>query len=434
MRRMGSQDRTRIAIITMGCSKNVVDSEQLAGYARGNAFELAEQPSDADVVIINTCGFIDAAKEESIGAILEAVALKGTSRVKKVFVAGCLTERFGPQIRETIPEVDGVFGSADFGSILTAIRPDHKIELLGERVLSTPAHFAYLKIAEGCDHPCAFCAIPLMRGTHRSRPMEEIVSEARNLAARGVRELIVIAQDSTYYGVDSVGTRQLPELLRRISDIEELRWIRLMYAFPSHFPMEVFDIMRERPNVCNYIDMPVQHASDEVLRSMRRGITRRATEELIGEARARVPGITLRTTLIAGFPSETPAAFGELEEFVGAMKFDRLGVFTYSHEEGTSAFALDDCIPQEEKDRRRDAIMALQQEIAGEKNLARIGGIEEVVIDECSADVRIGRTERDAPEIDNTVIVGGAGHLRSGDRCRVLITGAMEYDVTGELA
>lgn len=431
MRTTTQAEPRRIAIVTLGCSKNVVDSEQLSGLLRRNAFELEADPAAADVIIVNTCGFIDAAKAESVETILAAVALKEQGTVKRVLVAGCLTERYRADLESSIPEVDGFYGVTDFENILRSLTPNYKFDLLGERVLSTPSHFAYMKISEGCDRPCAFCAIPLMRGKHVSRPVEEIVAEARGLVAQGVREIVVVAQDSTYYGLDLYGERRLATLLDALADIEGLRWIRLMYAFPAGFPTDVLDVIARRENICTYLDMPVQHASDVVLESMRRGITRARTMDLINTVRERVPGITLRTSIIVGFPTETDAAFEELVAFVEEAKFDRLGVFLYSQEENTTAHPLGDPIPQDIKELRRDRIMEVQQAISAASNAARIGGEEWVVIDEVDGDTAIGRSERDAPEIDNTVMISPAGALRPGSWLRVRITDATEYDVMG---
>lgn len=433
MRTSALTDLKRIAIVTLGCSKNVVDSEHLAGQLQRNSFVLEPDPERADVVLINTCGFIDAAKAESVDTILAATALKELGTVKRVLVAGCLIERYRDDLAREIPEVDAFFGATDFENILKSLTPNPILDLLGERVLSTPSHFAYLKISEGCDRPCAFCAIPLMRGKHVSRPVDEIIAEAEALVKQGVREIVVVAQDSTYYGLDLFGERRLASLLDRLADVEGLRWIRLMYAFPSGFPLDVLEVIARRSNICSYIDMPVQHASNPVLESMRRGITRERTTELVRHIRATIPNVTLRTSIIVGYPAETDEAFEELCDFVREVRFDRLGVFLYSQEENTFAHPLGDPVPAEVKEMRRDLIMEIQREISTELNASRIGGEEWVVIDEVEDGSAIGRTERDAPEVDNAVYLTPAGELKAGDYVRVRIVDAMEYDVIGEV-
>ncbi len=420
----------RVSVVTLGCAKNLVDSEVLLGLA-GNRYRISPDPEQADIVILNTCGFIEAAKVESIQAILEALELKATGRVQKVYVAGCLSERYREELRQELPEVDGFFGTMELPGLLAALGADYKEHLLGERLLSTPSHYAYLKISEGCNHPCSFCAIPLMRGRHRSRPMEEILLEAQRLASRGVRELILIAQDLTYYGLDLYGRRMLAELLRRISDLEHLRWIRLMYAYPAKFPLEVLEVMAERENICKYLDLPVQHLSDEVLRSMRRGITGAELERLIETIRERVPGIALRTTLIVGYPTETEADFERLLEGLSRIRFDRLGVFTYSQEENTAAYPLGDPIPQEEKEARAARVMALQQEISLERNQSLVGSRLRVLIDRLEGRFAVGRTEHDAPEVDNEVYVANPD-LQIGHFYWVDIRDAEAYDLFGE--
>ncbi|MBI5646758.1 MAG: 30S ribosomal protein S12 methylthiotransferase RimO [Ignavibacteriae bacterium] len=402
---MKTRPHTRVALITLGCSKNTVDSEILLRQLEVNGLELADDPNNADAVIINTCGFIDAAKEESIHTILTAAERKKQGALERLYVAGCLSERYKDDLSRDIPEVDAFFGVTDFQRIIETLGGRYRRELLGERHLTTPAHFAYLKISEGCDNPCSFCAIPLMRGGHVSKPIEEVVHEAKLLALHGVRELVVIAQDTTYYGLDLYGERRLAALLRELAHIDGIRWVRLMYAFPTRFPRDVLDVLRDEPSVCAYVDIPVQHAADDVLKSMRRGITRRATRELIDEMRARVPGITIRSTMIVGYPTETEESFDELLRFVEETRFDRLGVFTYSQEDDTAAFALGDPVPQEEKERRRAAVMELQAGISLEKNLAKVGSACEILIDRVEGGYAVGRTEHDAPEVDNEVLV-----------------------------
>ncbi len=402
---MKTRPHTRVALITLGCSKNTVDSEILLRQLEANGLVLADDPNNADAVIINTCGFIDAAKEESIHTILTAAERKKQGALERLYVAGCLSERYKDDLSRDIPEVDAFFGVTDFQRIIETLGGRYRRELLGERHLTTPAHFAYLKISEGCDNPCSFCAIPLMRGGHVSKPIEEVVHEAKLLALHGVRELVVIAQDTTYYGLDLYGERRLAALLRELAHIDGIRWVRLMYAFPTRFPRDVLDVLRDEPSVCAYVDIPVQHAADDVLKSMRRGITRRATRELIDEMRARVPGITIRSTMIVGYPTETEESFDELLRFVEEIRFDRLGVFTYSQEDDTAAFALGDPVPQEEKERRRAAVMELQAGISLEKNLAKVGSACEILIDRIEGGYAVGRTEHDAPEVDNEVLV-----------------------------
>lgn len=418
----------------MGCAKNVVDSEKLMAQLKLSNIEITPTIEDADVAVINTCGFIEAAKQESIDMIIANVQRKSKGKLKKVYAMGCLTERYREELVKEIPEVDGFFGSNQMGDVLEELGAHLKYELLGERMLTTPQHFAYLKISEGCDNPCSFCAIPIMRGLHVSRKMEDIVSEARLLAARGVKELVVIGQDTTYYGLDMYQSRRLPELLERIADVEGIEWVRLMYAYPAKFPLEVLDVIARHPHICKYMDMPVQHVSDPVLKSMRRGISRRATTELIGTIRARVPEIALRTTLIVGYTAEGEQEFNELLEFVNEIKFDRLGVFTYSLEDGTTAHPLGDPVPQEEKERRKNLIMEAQQAISDERNERIIGSTQRVIIDRIEGDRYVGRTRADAPEIDNEVYVTSPKHLAPGQFCDVEIEDASEYDLYGKLA
>ncbi len=420
-----------VHVITMGCAKNTVDSERLLAQLRLNSVAIAPSLDDAEIAVINTCGFIDAAKQESIDAIIQQVRRKGTGKLKKVYAMGCLSQRYKVDLSKEIPEVDRFFGSNDLVDILRELGGDLRRDLLGERELSTPSHFAYLKISEGCDNPCSFCAIPLMRGGHVSMPIEDILAEATMLASKGVRELVVIAQDTTYYGLDLYGKRRLPELLDRLSGIRGIEWVRLMYAYPAKFPEDVLEVMARNPRVCRYLDIPVQHASDVVLRSMRRGISRRALRELLDTIRARVPGVALRTTLIVGYPGEGEREFEELLGFVREQRFDRLGVFTYSHEEGTFAHPLGDPVPAGEKQRRMNQVMEVQREISEEKNAALVGSTLQVLIEREEDGRFVGRTERDAPEIDNEVYVSSEGSLRAGEFCTVRIDDATEYDLYG---
>ena len=419
----------RVSVITLGCSKNVVDSETLMGGIKHHQIELVDDVEDADALIINTCGFIDKAKEESINAILDAGKLRTEGKIKKLIVAGCLSDRYGGELKADIPEIDHVFGTMAFGEIIKTLRPSLKYDLLGERVLTTPSHYAYLKISEGCDNPCSFCAIPLMRGGHKSRPAEEIVRELRYLVSQGVKEIVVVAQDLTYYGLDLNGQRSLADLLKRMSDVDGVEWIRLMYAYPSKFPRDILPVMAERSNICKYLDMPLQHISTDVLKSMRRGITRNTTERVIAEIRDAVPDIALRTTLICGYPAEKQEHFEELCEWVAATRFDRLGVFEYSQEDNTVAHILGDPIAEEEKQRRCAAIMDIQREISMEKNDLLVGKQVKVLIDE-PLDVEYrGRTEFDAPEVDNEVFVRSEHKLKAGDFVTVEIDDAAEYDL-----
>ena len=429
--------KNKVNVITLGCSKNIVDSEVLMGQLRANKFDVEHesQIDDAGIVIINTCGFIDNAKQESIDTILRYADAKDAGLVEKVFVTGCLSERYKPDLEREIPNVDGFFGTRDLPRLLKTLKADYKQELVGERLLTTPHHFSYLKISEGCDRPCSFCAIPLMRGGHVSKPIEQLVDEARRLAAKGTRELVLIAQDLTYYGLDLYKKRNLAELLRQLSDVEGIGWIRLHYAFPAGFPMDVLDAMNERSNICHYLDMPLQHISDSMLKSMRRGTTRERTLRLVEQMRNAVPDIALRTTLIAGYPGETEADFEELCNFVRETRFDRLGIFTYSHEENTHAHQLEDNVPQEVKQERAETVMAIQQEISAELNRARIGKEYDVLFDRKEGDYFIGRTQYDSPEVDNEVLVAATddAYVRVGDFARVEITGAETYDLFGRL-
>ncbi len=422
-----------VSIVTLGCSKNTVDSEVLVRQIQANNLAYTNDPKDADTVIVNTCGFICEAKEESIRTILEAGALKKQGVIKKLLVMGCLTERYRQELEATLPEVDAFFGTTDLDAILATLGVNLKRELLGERSLSTPSHFAYLKISEGCDNPCSFCAIPLMRGGHRSRPMEEIIHEAEFLARSGVREIIIIAQDTTYYGLDLYGERRLSSLLQAVANIDGIDWVRLLYAYPAQFPLDVLHVVREHPNVVPYLDLPLQHVSDQVLISMRRGISGRRTRELLRQIRDEVPGIILRTTLIVGYPSETDEAFRELVEFVRESRFERLGVFTYSREDGTSAALLGDPVPAEVKAERREEIMGIQQDISRQFNESLVGSKLPVLIDRAENGVFVGRTPFDAPEVDNEVYLTAEDTLELNPGSLVLarISDATEYDLRG---
>jgi len=429
--------KNKVHVVTLGCSKNLYDSEVLMGQLKANAFEVEHEtdPDDAAVVVINTCGFVEDAKKESIDMILRFAEAKREGRVEKVVVTGCLSERYKDDLVKEFPEVDSFFGTRDLPTLLKSLGADYKHELVGERLLTTPRHFAYFKISEGCDRPCSFCAIPLMRGKHVSVPIGELVAEAKHLAAAGTRELLLIAQDSTYYGLDLYGKRRLADLLEALSDVEGIGWIRLHYAFPTGFPLDALDVMRERPNVCKYLDMPLQHVSDRMLASMRRGTTKAKTEELVAEIRARVPGIALRTTLIAGYPGETRKDHEEMLAWVEKSRFDRLGIFEYSHEENTRAFALKDDVPAKEKKRRAQAVMALQQGISREINERKVGKNFKVLIDRKEGSQFVGRTEQDSPEVDNEVFVDAKKHyLRVGDFADLRVTAASEYDLTAEPA
>jgi ribosomal protein S12 methylthiotransferase len=425
----------KVNIITLGCSKNMVDSEVLSGQLKANDIEVVHESTrkDHNIVIVNTCGFIDKAKEESVNTILEQVSLKQRGRLDKVYVTGCLSQRYRDDLEQSIPEVDAWFGTMELPLILKRFEVDYKAELLGERLLATPQHYAYLKIAEGCNRTCAFCAIPLMRGNHVSRSMEDLVKEAESLARSGVKEIMLIAQELTYYGLDLYKKRMLADLLKRLSDVLGIEWIRLHYAYPHKFPMEVLDVMRERENICNYLDMPLQHAADNMLKAMRRQITRAEMEDLVGQIRATVPGICLRTTLITGFPGETLDDVEELKGFLERQQFDRVGIFTYSHEESTPAFGLIDDVPAEEKQRRAEDIMAVQQEISYAKNQEKVGQTFKVLIDKKEAGRYLGRTEFDSVEVDNEVVVTGASKLQPGQFVNVKITRAYDYDLEGEV-
>lgn len=427
--------KDKVNIITLGCSKNMVDSEVLSGQLLANEIDVVHESAkkDHNIVVVNTCGFIDKAKEESINTILEQVELKQHGRLDKVYVTGCLSERYRGDLESEIPGVDAWFGTMELPLILKKFDADYKAELIGERLLSTPTHYAYLKIAEGCNRTCSFCAIPLMRGGHVSKPIEAIITEAEKLVNSGVKEIMLIAQELTYYGLDLYKQRKLADLLRALANVKGLEWIRLHYAYPHKFPMEVLDVMKEFPNICNYIDMPLQHAADNMLKSMKRQITRVEMEELVTAIREKVPGIALRTTLITGFPGETLEDVEELKAFLEKMRFDRVGVFTYSHEEGTSAYDLEDNIPAEEKERRAQEIMEVQQEISLEKNQEMVGKIYRVLVDKKESGRYLARTEFDSVEVDNEVIINTTKRLKPGEFVNVRITKAYDYDLEGEL-
>jgi ribosomal protein S12 methylthiotransferase len=429
--------KDKVNIVTLGCSKNLVDSEVMMTQLKGNQIDVSheDEKDDANVVIINTCGFIDNAKQESIDTILRYADAKADGDVEKVYVTGCLSQRYRDDLMKEIPEVDAWFGTMELPLLLKKFNANYKHELLGERITTTQQHYAYLKISEGCDRPCSFCAIPLMRGKHVSRPIEELVNEAKSLVSRGTKELLLIAQDSTYYGLDIYKKRNLSELLNKLADVEGLDWIRLHYAFPTGFPEDILDVMATRPNICNYLDIPLQHGSTNMLKIMRRGTTREKTEALLDKIRDRVPGIALRTTLIAGHPGETEQDFEEMMQFVERSRFERLGVFTYSHEEQTHAFSMADDIPDEIKEERAAQVMDLQQSISAEINEGKIGQTFKVLIDRVEGGNFVGRTEFDSPEVDNEVLIDASKHyLRIGDFAKIKITDAAEFDLFGEPA
>ncbi|HQW96710.1 MAG TPA: 30S ribosomal protein S12 methylthiotransferase RimO [Saprospiraceae bacterium] len=426
----------KVSVITLGCSKNVVDSENLITQLKGNEFEVDHDQvsEDTGVVIINTCGFIDLAKEESINTILKYAKVKSEGGIDKLYVTGCLSQRYKENLEEAIPEVDAYFGTLELPGLLNTLEADYKHELLGERVLTTPSHFAFLKISEGCNRTCAFCAIPLMRGGHVSKPIEDLVKEAKNLARIGVKELILIAQELTYYGLDIYKRRALPELLDQLAAVDGIEWIRLQYAYPSKFPIEIIDVMKRQPKICNYLDIPLQHASDNILMAMKRQITQQQTRELIQEVRRRIPEIAIRTTFIVGFPGETEEDFEQLCDFVKDMRFERLGVFQYSHEEDTSAFLQEDDVPEEIKAERANTLMAIQQEISLELNQEKIGKTFKVLIDRLEGGFYYGRTEFDSVEVDNEVILDASQNYCSiGGFCNVVIDDATEYDLIGHV-
>ena len=428
--------KNKVNVVTLGCSKNLYDSEILLGQLQANKFEAVHESTDDDseIVIINTCGFIDNAKQESIDTILRYAEAKADGMVSKVYVTGCLSERYKSELEKEIPEVDAWFGTRDLPRLLKTLKADYKHELVGERLLTTPAHYAYFKISEGCDRPCSFCAIPLMRGKHVSIPMEQLLQSANKLAAGGTRELLLIAQDSTYYGLDLYRDRKVPELLEKLSDVNGIDWIRLHYAFPSGFPEDILRVMREKESICRYIDMPLQHISDSMLKSMRRGTTRQKTIDLVNRIRDEVPGIAIRTTLITGYPGETEADHEEMLKWVQDSRFERLGVFTYSHEENTHAHSLTDDVPDEVKTERAEAVMDVQMAISTQLNAEKVGQTFKVLFDRKEGDYFIGRTEFDSPEVDNEVLVNATeNYVRIGDFAQVNITRAEEFDLYGQV-
>lgn len=425
--------KDKVNIITLGCSKNLVDSEMLSGQLKANEIQVVHEniKKDHNIVVVNTCGFIDKAKEESINTILDQVELKRKGKLDKVYVTGCLSERYRESLQQEIPEVDAWFGTLELPLILKQLNADYKSELLGERMLSTPKHYAYLKISDGCNRTCSFCAIPLMRGKHISRPIDALIDETKRLVDNGVKEIMLIAQELTYYGLDIYKERALPELLHKLADIKGLEWIRLHYAYPSKFPLEIIDVMKQHKNICNYLDMPLQHAANNMLKAMKRQITREDMEILISEIRSRLPEICLRTTLIAGFPGETEDDVDELKTFLQKMRFDRVGIFNYSHEENTSAYDLIDNVTTEEKEQRAQEIMQVQQEISYEKNVEKVGKTFKVLIDKKEAGRYLGRTEYDSVEVDNEVVIHSEKKLPIGEFVQVKITKAYDYDLEG---
>jgi len=425
--------KDKVNIVTLGCSKNLVDSEVMLTQLKGNNIDATHESKkdDANIVVINTCGFIDNAKQESVDTILRYVEAKDEGLIDKIYVSGCLSQRYKDELKEEIPDVDAWFGTRDLPALLKKFKADYKKELLGERIITTSNHYAYLKIAEGCDRPCSFCAIPLMRGGHVSKPMELVVKEAESLVKNGTKEILLIAQDSTYYGLDLYKKRNLAELLDRLSDVDGLEWIRLHYAFPTGFPEDVLDVMAAKPNICNYLDIPLQHASTKMLKLMRRGTTRDKTEALLDKMRSKVPDIAIRTTLIAGHPEETEEDFNEMVDFVEKSRFERLGIFTYSHEEKTHSYSFEDNVPEEVKQERANRIMEIQEGISDEINQSKIGSELKVLVDRYESGQFIGRTEYDSPEVDNEVIIE-ADHLRVGDFVTVKIHDATAFDLYGK--
>lgn len=428
--------KNKVNVVTLGCSKNIFDSELMMSQLKANQFEVEHESTanDSEIVIINTCGFIDNAKQESIDTILNYSTAKQNGLLDKLYVTGCLSERYRDDLEAEIPEVDAFFGTRELPKLLKTLKADYKKELVGERLLTTPNHYAYFKIAEGCDRPCSFCAIPLMRGKHKSTPIEQLVQHAKELAAQGTKELILIAQDLTYYGLDLYGKRNLAELLDQLSEVEGIEWIRLHYAFPTGFPMDVLEVMKSKPNICNYIDIPLQHISDPILKSMRRGTTYAKTNKLLSQFREKMPEMAIRTTLITGYPGETDADFELMYNWVEKMKFDRLGVFTYSHEENTHAFHLTDDVEESVKLERANAIMELQSGISYQMNQNKVGKTYKVLFDRVEGDHFVGRTEFDSPEVDNEVLLPKSEFVRIGDFANVKIIRAEEFDLFGELA
>lgn len=434
--RTKSINTPKVNVITLGCSKNVVDSEVLMAQLKANEFDVQHESNqdDSDIVIINTCGFIENAKQESIDTILRFAEAKANGQLEKLYVTGCLSHRYKDDLMSEIPEVDAWFGTLELPNLLKTVGADYKHQLLGERLQTTPKHYAYVKISEGCNRPCSFCAIPLMRGNHVSKSIEALEQEVQNLVKNGTKEIMLIAQDSTYYGLDLYGERKLAELMSRLADIEGLEWIRLHYAYPSQFPMDVLNVMAERPNIAKYLDMPIQHITDNVLKTMRRGITKRRTMELIQQIREQVPGIALRTTVLVGHPGETEEDINELLEALQELKFERLGVFTYSHEDNTHAYSLEDLLSEEEKQERANRVMEQQMDISYQFNQSLVGTVQKVLFDRIENDHFVGRTQYDSPEVDNEVWVPINGnYVRMGDFAEVKITAASHYDLTGEL-
>ncbi|WKV12914.1 30S ribosomal protein S12 methylthiotransferase RimO [Marivirga harenae] len=428
--------KDKVNVVTLGCSKNLVDSEVMITQLRGNQIDVTHESDkdDSNIIVVNTCGFIDNAKQESIDTILRYADAKEEGLIEKLYVTGCLSQRYKDDLEKEIPQVDAFFGTMELPMLLKKFNADYKHELVGERITTTANHFAYMKIAEGCDRPCSFCAIPIMRGKHVSRPIEELVKEAKNMARNGTKEILLIAQDSTYYGLDIYKKRNLAELLKQLSDVEGIEWIRLHYAFPTGFPEDILDVMAERDNICNYLDMPLQHGSTKMLKMMRRGTTREKQEALIAKIREKVPGIALRTTLIAGHPGETEEDFQEMMDFVRNTRFDRLGIFPYSHEENTHAFSFEDDVPAEIKQDRADAVMELQTQISQELNEEKIGKTFKVLVDRKEGGFFIGRTEHDSPEVDNEVLIDATeSYARIGDFVEVEITDATEFDLYGNM-
>lgn len=429
--RTKSRKQNKINVITMGCSKNLYDSEVLMGQLKANDKNVVHE-EEGNIVVVNTCGFIDNAKEESVNTILEQIQKKETGDIDQLFVTGCLSERYKPDLEKEMPQVDAYFGTTDLPQLLKALGADYKHELLGERHTTTPKNYAYFKVSEGCDRPCSFCAIPLMRGKHRSTPIEELVQRAEKLAQNGVKELLLIAQDLTYYGLDLYKERRLADLLRALAKVSGIQWIRMHYAFPTGFPMEVIEVMKNEPKICNYLDIPLQHISDPILKSMRRGTTQKKTTDLIENIRTILPEIALRTTLIVGYPGETEADFDTLKQWVKAMRFERLGCFTYSHEENTHAHQLEDNVPQEVKQERANEIMKIQSEISWEQNQKKLGKIYRCVIDRKQGEHFVGRTEIDSPDVDNEVLIDAKKYyLKLGDFTDVEITDATDFDLYG---
>jgi len=429
--------KNKVNVITLGCAKNIFDSEVMMAQLKANNYEVKHEEADSDaaIVVINTCGFIDNAKEESINTILRFAEARADGRIEKVYVTGCLSERYRDELETEIPEVDGYFGTRELPRLLKTLKADYKKELVGERLLTTPSHYAYFKISEGCDRPCSFCAIPLMRGKHISTPMEDLVAQARSLAAKGVKELMVIAQDSTYYGLDLYKKRALGDLLEQLCEVEGIDWIRLHYAFPTGFPMDVLDVMARQPKICNYLDMPLQHVSTNMLKAMRRGTTREKTTALINDIRSKVPNIAIRTTLICGYPGETEQDFEEMCEWIAEMRFERLGCFTYSHEENTHAYNFEDDVPEAVKKKRSERIMEIQSGISMALNEAKVGQTYKVLFDRVEGGYYVGRTEFDSPDVDNEVLVKATDdiHIRLGDFEMVRIESADHYDLFGQV-